>query len=177
MQVGVWEGAELQHSLLTAPPQCFQVAHARETLADGWNAAPRGRSDIRSVSVLPWPWLATSLVLGFLPASLGSPGAPRPGSPDAPGPGSPPHNLGGCSFAVRSDVGYPNILGNEDAVGNGWDPSDSKWKPVLWQHTHFLAHESSDLERAFWVGFSFCTTVLVDEYVLQSSCKTPPSTE
>lgn len=91
--------------------------------------------------------------------------------------GAPPHNQGGCSFAVRSDVGYPNILGNEDAVGNGWDPSDSKWKPVLWQHTHFLAEESSDLERAFWVGFSFCTTVLVDEYVLQSSCKTPPSTE
>lgn len=77
--------------VLTAPPQCFQVVDARETLADGWNAAPRGRSDIRTVSVLSWPWLGTSLVLGFLPASLGSPSAPRPRNPDAPRPGSPQH--------------------------------------------------------------------------------------
>lgn len=43
------------------------------------------------VSVLSWPWLGTSLVLGFLAASLGSPGAPRPRNPDAPRPGSPQH--------------------------------------------------------------------------------------
>lgn len=64
-------------------------------------------------------------------------------------------------------------------MGTGWEPSDSKWKPVLWQHRHFLAQELSGLERAFWVGlgFFFCTTVLVYEYVLQRGCKTPPSTE
>lgn len=47
------------------------------------------------------------------------------------------------------------MLGNEDAVGTGWEPSDSKWKPVLWQHRHFLAQELSELERAFWVGLGF----------------------
>lgn len=38
-------------------------------------------------------------------------------------------------------------------MGNGWEPSESKWRPVLWQHRHFLAHELSGLKRAFWVGF------------------------
>lgn len=40
-------------------------------------------------------------------------------------------------------------------MGTGWEPSDSKWKPVLWQHRHFLAQELSGLERAFWVGLGF----------------------
>jgi len=92
---------------------------------------------VRTAGCLPChcPGWATSLMLGFLPASPGTPAVPcpQPGDPPlSPAPGAPMP----CSSAGRSDVGYATSPGKEDAAGGGWQlPGEGGTSPVV---THTL---------------------------------------